>query len=91
MKVKMSSELSKIYAASHKNWNYSLNLLLGSLDLETSSSCFAIIDSFVLSGQKVEIEVDDPLIEKAEGLLNSHMDHQLIEKLIWIAAMLPEV
>ena len=91
MKVKVSNELSKIYKLSHKNWNYSLDLLLGSLDLKTCRQCVTIVDDFSLSGEKSEIEVDNPLVERVESLFAGSRDDLLIEKLLWMAAMLPEI
>lgn len=91
MKVKVSNELSKIYKASHKNWNYSLDLLLGSLDLKTCLQCVTIVNGFSLSGEKSEIEIDNPLIARVESLFAGCRDELLVEKLIWIAAMLPEI
>ena len=91
MKVKISNELSKIYRVNHKNWNYSLDLLLGSLDPETCLQCMTIIDSFNLSGEKSEIDVDNPIIEKVESMFDGSRDELLIERLIWLAGMLPEI
>lgn len=92
MKVKISSELKNLYTKGHKNYNYCLNFLLSSLDLSVCSKAMELIKVFELQGEKVEVDIDDSIIDKFNRIFESDIDYQdYIEKLLWIAIFFPEV
>lgn len=90
MKVKISERLEKIYIENHKNYNYALSFLLSSIDLDTFGEALNIVDSFVLNGEQVEVDVDEQQIKKINNMLKI-VDDNLVEKLLWIAVMFPEI
>ncbi len=90
MKVLISDNLKKIFLLSHKNPNYSLDFILSSLDLDTCSNSIMLIDEFKLCGDKVELEIDDSNIKRIRKIFGNS-ESQLIEKLLWVSVMFPEI
>ena len=90
MKVLISDSLKKVFLSSHKNFNYSLDFILSSLDLDTCSNGINLIDEFKLCGDKVEIEIDDSNI-KIISKIFGNSESPLIEKLLWVSVMFPEI
>ena len=90
MKVLISEGLRNAFLSSHKNHNYSLSFLLNSIDLETCPKCMKLIKAFDLSGNRVEVEIDDSNVKVIQSVFGN-TENALIEQLLWVSILLPEV
>ena len=90
MKALVSTALCKSFISNHKNHNYSLNLLLNSMDLDTCYECLKLVEEFRLSGDRVEVEIDENN-EKAIKDIFGTTENSLIEQLLWISILFPEI
>ena len=90
MQFELSEKLIKKYSEDSKNPNYSLTFLLNSLDLNTCVSAIKLVDVFNLQGNVITYEIDEKNIKIIKTLFKE-IDNKLIEKLLWIALLLPEM
>lgn len=90
MRFDLSKKLVFAYIKNGKNINYSLMFILNSLDPYTCAAGVNLIDSFTISGEKVPFEIDDNNIREMKFLFGKP-NAVLVEKLLWMAFMLPEV
>ena len=60
------------------------------MDPRVCAAGAALIDGFVISEDKVSFEIDDNNIRALKSLFGS-VDAALIEKMMWVAFMLPEM
>lgn len=90
MRFELSKKLISTYKENGKNPNYSLTFILNSVDPCTCAAGVTLIDSFVISEDKVSFEIDDNNIRALKSLFGS-VDAALIEKMLWMAFMLPEM
>ena len=90
MKVLISEGLQNAFLSSHKNYNYSLNFLLSSIDLNTCPECMKLIKVFELSGNRVEVEIDDSNAKAIQSVFGN-TENALIELLLWTSILLPEI
>lgn len=90
MQFELSEKLIKKYSEDSKNPNYSLTFLLNSLDPNTCVSAIKLVDVFNLQGNVITYEIDEKNIKIIKTLFKE-IDNKLIEKLLWIALLLPEM
>ena len=90
MRFELSKKLISTYKENGKNPNYSLTCILNSVDPCTCAAGVTLIDRFVISEDKVSFEIDDNNIRALKSLFGS-VDAALIEKMLWMAFMLPEM
>ena len=90
MKVSVSSSLVALYDSARKNYNYSLDFLLSSLDTTVALQNMALLDVFRLHGEKEEIDIDVANIDAIRKVFKT-CNSQLIEQLLWVAAIFPEI
>ena len=90
MKVLISEKLHNAFLSSKKNHNYSLNFLLSSIDLNTCPDCMKLLKEFELLGSRIEVEVDDSNLKLIQSIFGS-TDNNLIEQLLWISILFPEI
>lgn len=90
MQFELSEKLIKKYSEDSKNPNYSLTFLLNSLDPNTCASAIKLVDVFNLQGNVITYEIDEKNIKIIKTLFKE-IDNKLIEKLLWIALLLPEM
>lgn len=90
MRFELSKKLISTYKENGKNPNYSLTFILNSVDPCTCAAGVTLIDRFVISEDKVSFEIDDNNIRALKSLFGS-VDAALIEKMLWMAFMLPEM
>lgn len=86
----IKQELLSLYIDSGKNPNYSLTFILNSVDPNICAKGIEIVDHFQLSGDTVSFDIDDNNIHLLNALFGS-INATLIEKLLWIAFMFPEI
>ena len=90
MRFELSKKLISAYNEDGKNPNYSLTFILNSVDPSTCAAGAELIDSFIISGDKVSFEIDDNNIRALKSLFGK-ADAALVEKMLWMAFMLPEM
>lgn len=90
MKVSVSTALIEQYKSSKKNYNYMLDFFLNSLDLTVCAKTMNLLENFQLAGEKQQIEIDSTNISAIKSAFGKVHDG-LIECLIWMAVMLPEI
>lgn len=90
MRFELSKKLISAYKENGKNPNYSLTFIINSVDPYTCAEGATLIDNFVVSENKVSFEINDNNIHALKSLFGS-VDAALIEKMLWMAFMLPEV
>lgn len=90
MRFELSKKLISAYSENGKNPNYSLTFVLNSVDPNTCTAGARLIESFLVSEDKVSYEIDDNNIRTLISLFGS-VDVALIEKMLWMAFMLPEM
>jgi hypothetical protein len=90
MKIQISEKLNSAYIAAHKNHNYALNFLLSSIDSDTCAECFKLIGEFKLLGDRIAVEIDESNLTTIQGLFEN-ADNDLIEQLLWVAILFPEI
>ena len=90
MRYEVSKKLISAYKENKKNPNYSLTFILNSVDPGTCAAGAELIDSFIISDDKVSFEIDDNNIRALKSLFGN-ADAILVEKMLWIAFMLPEM
>lgn len=90
MRFELSKKLISAYKENGKNPNYSLTFILNSVDPSTCTAGVALMDSFVISEDKASFEIDDNNIRALKSLFGS-VEATLIEKMLWMAFMLPEM
>ena len=90
MLFELSNKLISAYSDNGKNPNYSLTFILNSVEPRVCAAGAALIDGFVISEDKVSFEIDDNNIQMLKSLFGS-VDASLVEKMLWMAFMLPEM
>lgn len=90
MRFELSKKLISAYIENGKNPNYSLTFILNSVDPNTCITGAGLIDNFIISNDKVSFEIDDNNIRALKSLFGD-AGAVLIEKMLWIAFMLPEM
>lgn len=90
MDVKISKELNEEYTKQHKNFNYALSFLLDSVDRVAARNALSLLA--VPDHQcSLDISIDDSSIEKIKNWLQLSPDDNVIEKLLVVSLMFPEV
>lgn len=90
MNYQISKVLYNLYDEKVKNINYSLQQLLDSLDRGTSSEALSKISS-KNSEETVNIMIDEVNLKKINLFWKKEINNEIIEILLWIAVMFPEV
>lgn len=86
----ISKRLINVYSASKKNVNYQLDFLLNSLDMDTCDACMKLVEEFKLIGETQEIAIDESNVKRIQRVFGS-CNNSLIEQLLWVALMFPEI
>lgn len=92
MVVKVSANLLNIYKENRRNYDMALMTLLDSFDNATFQRAFSEIDTFTLLGQKTEITIGASATEQIKQAFQcEEISEELINELLWIAVLLPEI
>ena len=92
MVVNVSVNLLNIYKENRRNYDMALMTLLDSFDNATFRSAFSAIDAFALLGQKAEITIGAAAVEQIKQTFEcEEISDQLINELLWIAVLFPEI
>jgi len=90
MKIEISQKILSAYKNSGKNPNYSLNFILNSLDSSVCKEWVTLPDNFEFQGATFTFEIDEKNVKIVQALFGQ-IDTTLIERLLWIAYLLPEM
>ena len=92
MIVKVSANLLNIYKENRRNYDMALMTLLDSFDNATFQRAFSEIGTFTLLGQKTEITIGASATEQMKQAFQcEEISEKLINELLWIAVLLPEI
>lgn len=92
MIVKVSANLLNIYKENRRNYDMALMTLLDSFDNATFQRAFSEIGTFTLLGQKTEITIGASATEQIKQAFQcEEISEKLINELLWIAVLLPEI
>lgn len=90
MKLSLSIKLVEMYKGAGKNPNYSLSFLLNSIDPCICADGLRIVETFKIAGDVAEYEIDDKNIHAIQRLFGN-VDSAAVERLLWVALLLPEI
>lgn len=90
MTAQISKRLISAYSTCKKSVNYQLDFLLNSLDMDTCNASMKLVEEFKLLGEAQEIVIDESNVKRIQKTFGS-CNNSLIEQLLWIALMLPEI
>lgn len=90
MTAQVSLRLIRAYETSKKNPNYQLDFLLNSIDLDTCNAASKLVEEFKLLGDAHAITIDDNNVKRIQKFYGC-CDNGLIEQLLWVALMFPEI
>ena len=92
MDVFISDDLQRIYKASHKNYDMAIMALLDSFDPNVFQPAFDIISSFSLTGDKTQISLGNAAVGQIKSTFSGNdITNDLINTLLWIAVLFPEI
>jgi len=90
MVIQIGKRLNDIYASSHKNFDYALDFVLSSIDVDCCKSALDAVEEFELIGEKTSANINEKTIEKINKTLG-YSDDKTVERLLWMAVMFPEI
>ncbi len=85
----ISKRICDLYQRNNKNMNYSLNELLDNIESDSASAVMNLID--VVQIDTSEVLIDEQAVNKIERKITPYINDVMIEKLLIIAFMFPEV
>ncbi|MBE6748745.1 MAG: hypothetical protein E7557_05880 [Ruminococcaceae bacterium] len=90
MNIEINKKLVQLYYEEKMNINYSLDFVLSSLDKTKCQKGFNIPIYFDVEDDKIKVEIDEANINTIRKIFGEP-DNILIEKLLWIAFLFPEI
>lgn len=90
MTAQVSLRLIRAYETSKKNPNYQLDFLLSSVDVDTCNAASKLVEEFKLLGDEQTITIDDSNAKRIQKFFGC-CDNSLIEQLLWVALLFPEI
>ena len=92
MKIKVYKDIYNLYIKSHKNFDYAIDGILNSFDPECYEDALANILELKLNCERVELEISENIVRKIREALNlDKVKDELIEVLVWVAVLFPEI
>ena len=90
MQVKVSKKLMAAFAEQRKNPNYALAFILDSMDPNVCVECIKMVDVFSINGETDFITID---AKNTKLLMQTYdeIDAAIVERLLWIALLFPEI
>lgn len=90
MKIPVSQQILDAYSSFGKNPNYALTFLLDSLDIDTATKFMSLSRGFQFDGTKSEFDLDTKNATAVAQIFGV-TDATVVEKLLWVAALFPEI
>lgn len=90
MICQINLRLLKAYTDSKKNPNYQLDFLLNSIDMDSCNACLKLVEELKLLGDAQSFTLDENNARRIQTIFGC-CDNSLIEQLLWVALMFPEV
>ena len=90
MLFNINQKLMDAYKQHGKNPNYALTFLLNSIDAGVCADNMELISSFVIEGDTGVCEIDESNLCAVMSIFGS-AEAYLIERLLWIALLFPEI
>ena len=90
MICQINLRLLKAYTDSKKTPNYQLDFLLNSIDMDSCNACLKLVEELKLLGDAQSFTLDENKARRIQTIFGC-CDNSLIEQLLWVALMFPEV
>lgn len=90
MKMEISKILINAYKDSNKNPNYALRFILNTLDPMICKKGILLPNIVEFQGESSPCEIDEQNAEITKQIFGK-IDKALIERLLWIAYLMPEI
>ena len=90
MKLKINERLISSFKSVNKNPDYMLDFLLSSIDINSCRNAIELVEEFKLLGTTVEVEINDKNLSTVKQLFGID-DANIVEKLLWVALLFPEI
>ena len=90
MILEVNQTLLTAYKTAHKNPNYALNFILNTLDPSIVKEGISLPCNFTIQGNSTTFKVDDNNAKIMQEVFGK-IDKDLIERLLWIAYLMPEM
>ena len=93
MKLIINELIINEYKKAHKNFDYALDTLMNSLDPKHYLDVYNIVSEFKIKDSNYqEVEIGEEVIERIRNEFNKNLiDSSVIELLLWVALLFPEV
>lgn len=90
MQVQVSKKLIAAFTEQRKNPNYALSFILDSMDPYACVEGLKLVDVFSFNGETEAITIDTKNVKLIQ-LTYGEVDAAVVEKLLWIALLFPEI
>ena len=90
MQVQVSKKLIAAFAEQRKNLNYALSCVLDSIDPNVCVEGIKMVDVFSIDGETDCITIDAKNTKLLMQTYNE-IDAAIVERLLWIALLFPEI
>ncbi len=90
MKIEINQTLLTAYKSANKNPNYSLNFILNTLDPSVVKDGIDLPNSLSFQGNSITFDIDSNNAKIVQQIFG-RTDADLIERLLWIAYLMPEM
>ena len=92
MQVRISKKLKDLYQKAKKSPGYSLQFVADSIDPDCCASAAALVQQFMIDEELCEVTISDDLIAVLKKELDlTEISDMLLEALLWVAILFPEV
>ena len=90
MQVQVSKKLLAAFSEQKKNPNYALSFVLNSMDPDSCTEGLKLVDVFSFNSETEAINIDAKNVKLIQ-LTYDEVDTAIVERLLWIALLFPEI
>ena len=92
MKIMVSQKIKELYTKSNKNTDYALSCIINSFDPECCERALHDVAEIKFNSEKTPIDVSERTIQEIKELLcESTITNEVVEILLWITVLFPEI
>lgn len=92
MKFDISKNLNELYKSKHRNMDYSLDLIINSMDPETCKTAIEMVSELNLGEEKTSIDINSDSVSAIKELVSKEtINEKVVELLLWVAILYPEI
>lgn len=92
MKIMVSKRIIELYKETNKNLDYALNSIVNSFDPECYEKAMRDVAEIRFNSEKVPVDVSESVMQIIkDSFCEDSITNGLIEVLLWIAVLFPEI